>query len=201
MPKYLIVMGVYRYIKEAWNNPKEGLDKLYQERLIQWRRNNSIVKLDRPTRLDRARGLGYKAKEGIFVVRVRVGKGGRKRRGSLKNKRKSRRSTARKVLSKSYQVVAEQRADKKYVNAEVLNSYWVGEDGKHKWYEIIMVIPSHPAIKNDNELGWISSEKHRGRVWRGLTSAGKKSRGLRNKGKGAEKVRPSSSANLRRRSE
>ena len=200
MPKYLIVMGVYRYIKEAWNNPKEGLDKLYQERLIQWRRNNSIVKLDRPTRLDRARGLGYKAKEGIFVVRVRVGKGGRKRRGSLKNKRKSRRSTARKVLSKSYQVVAEQRADKKYVNAEVLNSYWVGEDGKHKWYEIIMVIPSHPAIKNDNELSWISSEKHRGRVWRGLTSAGKKSRGLMNKGKGAEKLRPSASANLRRRS-
>ena len=201
MLKYLIVMGIYRHIKEAWDNPKEGLGKLYQERLIQWRRNNSVVKLDRPTRLDRARGLGYKAKEGIFVVRVRVGKGGRKRRGSLKNKRKSRRATARKVLSKSYQVVAEQRADKKYVNAEVLNSYWVGEDGKHKWYEIIMVIPSHPAIKNDNELSWISSEKHRGRVWRGLTSAGKKSRGLRNKGKGAEKVRPSSSANLRRRSE
>jgi len=200
MLKYLIVMGIYRYIKEAWDNPKEGLGKLYQERLIQWRRNNSVVKLDRPTRLDRARGLGYKAKEGIFVVRVRVGKGGRKRRGSLKNKRKSRRATARKVLSKSYQVVAEQRADKKYVNAEVLNSYWVGEDGKHKWYEIIMVIPSHPAIKNDNELSWISSEKHRGRVWRGLTSAGKKSRGLMNKGKGAEKLRPSASANLKRRS-
>ena len=90
MLKYLIVMGIYRYIKEAWDNPKEGLGKLYQERLIQWRRNNSVVKLDRPTRLDRARGLGYKAKEGIFVVRVRVGKGGRKRRGSLKNKRKSR---------------------------------------------------------------------------------------------------------------
>ena len=200
MLKYLIAMGIYRHIKEAWNNPKEGLGKLYQERLIQWRRNNSVVKLDRPTRLDRARGLGYKAKEGIFVVRVRVGKGGRKRRGSLKNKRKSRRATARKVLSKSYQVVAEQRADKKYVNAEVLNSYWVGEDGKHKWYEIIMVIPSHPAIKNDNELSWISSEKHRGRVWRGLTSAGKKSRGLMNKGKGAEKLRPSASANLKRRS-
>ncbi len=200
MLKYLIVMGIYRHIKEAWDNPKEGLGKLYQERLIQWRRNNSVVKLDRPTRLDRARGLGYKAKEGIFVVRVRVGKGGRKRRGSLKNKRKSRRATARKVLSKSYQVVAEQRADKKYVNAEVLNSYWVGEDGKHKWYEIIMVIPSHPAIKNDNELSWISSEKHRGRVWRGLTSAGKKSRGLMNKGKGAEKLRPSASANLKRRS-
>ena len=113
----------------------------------------------------------------------------------MKNKRKSRRATARKVLSKSYQVVAEQRADKKYVNAEVLNSYWVGEDGKHKWYEIIMVIPSHPAIKNDNELSWISSEKHRGRVWRGLTSAGKKSRGIIYKGKGTEKIRPSIRAN------
>ena len=193
-------MGIYQHIKEAWNNPKEGLGKLYQERLIQWRRDNSVVKLDRPTRLDRARGLGYKAKEGIFMVRVRVGKGGRKRRRSLKTGRKSSNATARKVVSQSYQVVAEQRADRKYVNAEVLNSYWVGEDGKHKWYEIIMVIPSHPAIKNDNELGWISSNKHKGRVWRGLTSAGKKSRGLINKGKGAEKIRPSSSANLRRRS-
>ena len=79
-----------------------------------------------------------------------------------------------------------------------MGSYWVAEDGKHKWYEIIMVIPSHPSVKSDKNLGWISSGKHRGRVWRGLTSAGRKSRGLRIKGKGAEKVRPSLRANLRK---
>ncbi len=39
--------------------------------------------------------------------------------------------------------------------------------------------------------------KKKGRAFRGLTSAGRKSRGLRRKGKGAEKVRPSLRANKR----
>ncbi|MEC8626004.1 MAG: 50S ribosomal protein L15e, partial [Candidatus Thermoplasmatota archaeon] len=40
---------------------------------------------------------------------------------------------------------------------------------------------------------------HRGRAARGLTSAGKRGRGLsRSKGKGAEKLRPSLKANLNR---
>ena len=45
-------------------------------------------------------------------------------------------------------------------------------------------------------VNWISLERNR--VLRGKTSAGQKSRGLRNKGKGAEKIRPSRRANLRR---
>lgn len=81
---------------------------------------------------------------------------------------------------------------------EVLNSYWVGEDGKHKWYEVILVDPYHPAIKADPQLNWLCTGKHRGRAFRGLTSAGKKGRGLRNKGIGAEKVRPSIRAHGRR---
>jgi large subunit ribosomal protein L15e len=64
---------------------------------------------------------------------------------------------------------------------EVLNSYWVGADGKYKYYEIIMVDPNHPEIKNDASLNWVARQK--GRAFRGLTAAGKKSRGLRHKGK------------------
>lgn len=192
-------MVIYQKIRKLWKKPKESLGKLYQSRLIQLRKADSITKVSRPMRLDRARSLGYKAKQGIFVVRVRVKRGGRKRRRSLKKGRKSKRATAKKVLGKSYQVIAEQRADKKYVNAEVINSYWISEDGKYKWYEIIMAIPSHPSVKKDKDLGWISSNKQRGRAWRGLTSAGRKSRGLtRNKGKGAEKIRPSLRAHQRR---
>ncbi|ALV62505.1 LSU ribosomal protein L15e [Thermococcus sp. 2319x1] len=41
------------------------------------------------------------------------------------------------------------------------------------------------------KIAWIAGKAHKGRVFRGLTSAGKRSRGLLNKGKGAEKVRPS----------
>jgi large subunit ribosomal protein L15e len=73
---------------------------------------------------------------------------------------------------------------------EVLNSYWVGEDGKHKWYEVILVDPNHPSIMSDKELGWISKGPHRGRAEHGKTSAGRKGRGMSRKGIGTEKTRP-----------
>ena len=106
--------------------------------------------------------------------------------------------TARKVVGKNYQWIAEERANRKFPNLEVLNSYYVGEDGKYYWYEVILVDPQAPEIKADKELNWICSGKHRGRVFRGLTSAAKKSRGLRKKGKGAEKIRPSLRAHGRK---
>ena len=84
-------------------------------------------------------------------------------------------------------------------NLEVLNSYWVGEDGKNKFFEIIMLDPHHPVIKADKKYNWISSgNSHKGRAERGKTSAGKRGRGLHNKGKGAEKLRPSLKANKNR---
>jgi large subunit ribosomal protein L15e len=39
---------------------------------------------------------------------------------------------------------------------EVLNSYWVWQDGVNKWYEVIMVDPSSPSIKTDKVVGWVS---------------------------------------------
>ncbi|MEM2486836.1 MAG: 50S ribosomal protein L15e, partial [Candidatus Bathyarchaeia archaeon] len=81
-----------------------------------------------------------------------------------------------------------------FPNLEVLNSYWVGEDGRYKWFEVIMVDPHHPAIRADKDINWICEKQHKGRVFRGLTSAGKKVRGLRKKGHGAEKARPSKKA-------
>jgi large subunit ribosomal protein L15e len=47
--------------------------------MIKWRSEPTILVIEKPTRLDRARTLGYKAKKGIVVVRVRVPRGGRKR--------------------------------------------------------------------------------------------------------------------------
>jgi len=96
--------------------------------------------------------------------------------------------------AKSLRLIAEERAARKFPNLEVLNSYWVGEDGRSKWFEVIMVDPHHPAVKSDKDINWICEKQHKGRVFRGLTSAGKKVRGLRNKGRGAEKVRPSRKA-------
>jgi large subunit ribosomal protein L15e len=97
--------------------------------------------------------------------------------------------------AKSIQLIAEERAARKFPNLEVLNSYWVWEDGLHKWFEVIMVDPNHPVVRSDKNINWISKNVQHGRVHRGLTSAGKEVRGLHHKGRGAEKVRPSRGAN------
>jgi large subunit ribosomal protein L15e len=78
---------------------------------------------------------------------------------------------------------------------EVLNSYWVGTDGRYHYYEVILVDPHHPVIMNDPKINWISKPSSRKRVLRGKNSAGQRGRGLHKKGKGAEKVRPSIRAN------
>ena len=188
-------MGLYKYIREAWKSPKKNiLKEQMRERVIAWRKAPGTIRLERPTRLDRARSLGYRAKQGIFVVRQRVPRGGRMR-AKPAGGRRSKRMSRRKDLNMSYQTVAEQRVADKYVNCEVLNSYYVAEDGKHYWYEVIMVDKNHPSIRNDAVLKWMASPKHTQRVKRGLTSSAKKSRALHKKGKGTEKVRPSAKAN------
>ena len=192
-------MGMYKYIRNAWKQPKENLGSIWKERLILWRKEPVTVRIERPTRLDRARSLGYKAKQGFVIVRQRVIRGGRQR-PQIRKGRRSKHYRRRKIVGLSYQSVAEQRAAKKYVNCEVLNSYYVGEDGIYFWYEVILIDKAHPQILADPRINWIFKSKHKGRVFRGLTSAAKKSRGLRNnKGKGAEKLRPSRTANIKRR--
>ena len=47
-----------------------------RERVIGWRKQSAVTRIDKPSRLQRARRLGYKAKQGIIVVRMRVGTGG-----------------------------------------------------------------------------------------------------------------------------
>ena len=181
-------MGLYKYVREAWKNPKENLGELWHQRLIEWRAEPSTVRLSRPTRIDRARSLGYRAKQGIIIVRQRVSKSARKREMPAGGRR-PKASRLKKVLNMKYQEIAERRAAKKYVNCEVLNSYMVLHDGRHYWFEVILVDKMHPAILSDKRLSWMAEHHHTGRVFRGLTSAGKKSRGLTRKGKGAEKIR------------
>ena len=190
-------MSMYQHVRKLWTKPKANMPELWKQRLIAWRREPTTVRLERPTRIDRARSLGYKAKQGIFVVRQRVIRGGRQKPRPAGGRR-SKRFRKRKDVRKNYQQIAEERANKKYVNCEVLNSYWVAQDGRYYWYEVILVDKAHPQIKADKNLKWIAEKQHTRRAYRGLTSAGRKSRGLRKKGKGAEKIRPSRRANQRR---
>ena len=188
-------MGMYKYLRKIFNKPEGDAIKIAKGRLIAFRRENVTVKISKPTKLHRARSLGYKAKEGYILVRQAVKKGGHSR-PDIKGGRSTKKGRKFQIVAKSYRQVAEERANKKFKNLEVLNSYLVDDDGKTAWYEIIMVDVAHPAIKNDKKINWILN--HQGRAFRGLTSAGKKSRGLRNKGSGAEKARPSNRAKGRK---
>lgn len=192
-------MGYYKYVQKLWTKPKQNLGDLWKERIVAWRQEPSTLRLEYPTRIDRARALGYKAKPGIFVVRQRVIRGGHVNPSLHGAGRRSKKQSTRMALVKNYQWVAEGRANKVYHNCEVLNSYYVAHDGTYYWYEVILVDKSHPAIKTDQQLSWMSKPQHTGRVYRGLTSSGRKSRGLRNKGIGAEKFRPSKSGVWRRK--
>lgn len=186
-----MVKSLYSFIAEQWKRPDRSYTSPYKQRLIQWRKEASFVRVDKPLRLDRARALGYKAKQGFIIVRARVRRGGLRKPDIRGGRKPSKMGRAKITPAKSLQRIAEERVAKRYPNLEVLNSYWVGKDGKYQYYEVILIDPHHPVIKSDPKINWICSSKHKGRAFRGLTSAGKKGRGLRNKGRGAEKVRPS----------
>ncbi|MCF7871783.1 50S ribosomal protein L15e [Candidatus Woesearchaeota archaeon] len=185
-------MGYLKYVKKLWNEKSDEFNALMKERKILWRKEPTTIRIERPTRIDRARSLGWKPKKGFLVVRQKVLRGGRQRPHDLGG-RKTANSGMKKVVSKSYQVVAEERASSKYPNCEVLNSYFVAKDGKNAWYEVILVDRSSPDVFLNRNTAWARDTF--GRVQRGLTSAGRKSRGLRKKGMGSEKTRPSSKAN------
>lgn len=148
---------MYKHLKEAWKTPKNSFVKeVMMERVIIWRKEPASIRIDRPTRLDRARSLGYKAKNGIIVVRTRIRRGGRNKLRPILGRRQKRMGVKKYTAAKSKQLIAEERTARKYPNMEVLNSYWVWQDGRYKWYEVILVDPSHPSIKSDNDLGWLA---------------------------------------------
>jgi large subunit ribosomal protein L15e len=184
-------MGYLKYVKQAFNKPSEEQEKLQRDRLIHFRKEDATTRIEHPTRIDRARAIGYKAKHGIIVVRQRVRRG-KHVRPDIKGGRKPSRFHQDKNLHKNYQQIAEERICDAYQNCEVLGSYPVAEDGYYLWYEAVLVDRNHPEIIADKRLIGIAAQT--GRAYRGLTSAGRRGRGLRTKGIGAEKVRPSRKA-------
>lgn len=161
------------------HNPEIETPKdLMRERLTQWREQHAITRVEKPLRLSRARTLGYKAKQGFIVARVRVRRGGRRKPRPSSARRQRHIGSKRYTPHKSMLLIAQERAAKKFPNLQILNGYWVGEDGQNKWYEIILVDPGSPTIAGDKNLTWITHPTQKGRVFRGLTSPGKRMRGL-----------------------
>jgi large subunit ribosomal protein L15e len=184
-------LNAYKYVSNFWKEQNHEFRQLRIARLIEWRREPSLVRIDHPTRVDRARALGYRRKKGFILVRVRVPRGGRRKPRPVQGRRSKRMGVKRITPRKSRKWISEERAARRYNNLQVLNSYPVHEDGLSRWFEVILVDPSASEILSDNKINWICNKSSKGRVFRGKTSSGQKSRGLRKKGKGSEHTRPS----------
>ncbi|KAJ5403562.1 hypothetical protein N7509_003433 [Penicillium cosmopolitanum] len=177
-------MGALKYVEEIQKKKQSDVIRfLLRVRCWELRQLNAIHRASRPSRPDKARRLGYKAKQGYVVYRIRVRRGGRKRtarKGATYGK-----PTNQGINQLKYQralaATAEERVGRRCANLRVLNSYWINQDSTYKYFEVICVDPQHKAIRRDARINWICNSVHKHREARGLTATGKKSRGI-NKG-------------------
>ena len=123
-----------------------------REKAILWRKQNAIIRIAKPSRISRARRLGYKAKQGIVVVRMRVGTGGMRKQRPRGGRRPKHLGVTRIKADVSMKQVAERRVLERYRNMKLLGSYFLYKDGMHYWYEVILADPSHKRIAKDKEI-------------------------------------------------
>ncbi|CBZ54067.1 hypothetical protein NCLIV_045010 [Neospora caninum Liverpool] len=196
-------MGAYKYLEELWKKKQSDVLRfLLRVRTWEYRQLPAVHRCTQSTRPDKARRLGYKKKQGFVIYRVRVRRGDRKKqvhKGIVYGKPKNQ-GVRKQKSSRNLRAVAEEKVGRKICGGlRVLNSYWVGQDAVYKYYEVILVDPAHNAIRNDPRINWLCKPVMKHRECRGLTSAGKKYRGLRTKGSGAARLRPSRRACWKKR--
>jgi len=123
-----------------------------REKAVLWRKQNALTRIDRPSRIARARRLGYKAKQGIIVIRMRVGTGGMRKQRPRGGRRPKHLGVTKIKADVSMKQVAERRVLERYPNMKLLGSYFLYKDGMHYWFEVILADPSHPRIAKDKEI-------------------------------------------------
>lgn len=129
-------MGSYKYIHA--NEMALYKNDERKREILQEARNQPILqRVERPTKPAKAKTVGYKAKQGYIVVRVRVSKGDF-RRPRPNHARRPSKSGLYYKLDVSKEGIARNRALRVYKNMKVIGSYFLIEDGKNKWFEVVM---------------------------------------------------------------
>jgi large subunit ribosomal protein L15e len=123
-----------------------------RQRAVIWRNENAVTRVEKPSRIARARRLGYKAKQGIIVIRMRVGTGGMRKQRPRGGRRPKHLGVTKIKADVSMKQVAERRVLERYPNMKLLGSYFLYKDGMHYWFEVILADPSHPRIAKDKEI-------------------------------------------------
>ena len=135
------------WLKMWKNNPPE-----MKEKVVTWRKQKAFTRVDKPSRIQKARRLGYKAKQGIIVIRMRVGTGGMRKKRPRGGRRPKHLGVTRIKADDSMKQVADRRVLERFPNMKLLGSYFLAKDGMHYWFEVILADPAHPRIAKDKEL-------------------------------------------------
>jgi len=135
------------WLKMLKENPME-----LRQRAVVWRNENAVTRVEKPSRIARARRLGYKAKQGIIVIRMRVGTGGMRKQRPRGGRRPKHLGVTKIKADVSMKQVSERRVLERYPNMKLLGSYFLYKDGMHYWFEVILADPSHPRIAKDKEI-------------------------------------------------
>jgi len=135
------------WLKMLKENPME-----LRQKAVIWRNQNAVTRVEKPSRIARARRLGYKAKQGIIVIRMRVGTGGMRKQRPRGGRRPKHLGVTKIKADVSMKQVAERRVLERYPNMKLLGSYFLYKDGMHYWFEVILADPSHPRIAKDKEI-------------------------------------------------
>jgi len=135
------------WLKMLKENPME-----LRQRAVIWRNENAVTRVEKPSRIARARRLGYKAKQGIVVIRMRVGTGGMRKQRPRGGRRPKHLGVTKIKADVSMKQVSERRVLERYPNMKLLGSYFLYKDGMHYWFEVILADPSHPRIAKDKEI-------------------------------------------------
>ena len=135
------------WLKMLKENPME-----LRQRAVIWRNQNAVTRVEKPSRIARARRLGYKAKQGIIVIRMRVGTGGMRKQRPRGGRRPKHLGVTKIKADVSMKQVAERRVLERHPNMKLLGSYFLYKDGMHYWFEVILADPSHPRIAKDKEI-------------------------------------------------
>ena len=135
------------WLKMLKENPME-----LGQRAVIWRNQNAVTRVEKPSRIARARRLGYKAKQGIIVIRMRVGTGGMRKQRPRGGRRPKHLGVTKIKADVSMKQVAERRVLERYPNMKLLGSYFLYKDGMHYWFEVVLADPSHPRIAKDKEI-------------------------------------------------
>jgi len=120
----------YKYVEELWKKKQSDVLRFLQRvRVWEYRQLPSVCRVSRPTRPDKARRLGYKAKQGFCIYRARVRRGGRKRPVSkgIRYGKPVHQGVKKLKFARNLRSVAEERAARRCGALRVLNSYWLNE--------------------------------------------------------------------------